>query len=158
MVERIRVVIADDHAKARRGLRALLTTAKVVEVVGEARDGQEAAQLVAEHQPDVVLMDVQMPIWDGIEATRYIKARWPEIRVVALTIRAAWQQDALSAGADAFLIKGCTGRELLAAVLESGPAGGRDQGLTGPTDAQADGRGNTERSQQLRLSPASLGS
>ncbi|MGD8623466.1 MAG: response regulator transcription factor [Anaerolineae bacterium] len=158
MVECVRVVIADDHAKARKGLRALLATAKMVEVVGEARDGQEAAQLVAECQPDVVLMDVRMPIWNGIEATRYIKARWPEIRVVALTIRAAWQQDALSAGADAFLIKGCAGRELLAAVLDSGPAGDQDQGVTGPAGAQADGQGNAESSQRLRLAPASLGS
>jgi DNA-binding NarL/FixJ family response regulator len=156
MVEHIRVLIADDHAKARRGLRALLATAKTVEVVAEAQDGHEAAQLVADCRPDVVLMDVQMPIWDGLEATRYIKARWPEVRIVALTIRAAWQEDALSAGADVFLIKGCPGQELLDAILNDWPAGHRAQTTPNPSSAQPGGSGKAENNPRLYLTPAPL--
>jgi DNA-binding NarL/FixJ family response regulator len=157
MVGCIRVLIADDHAKARRGLRALLATAKTIEVVGEARDGHEAAQLVADCRPDVVLMDVQMPIWDGIEATRYIKARWPDVRIVALTIRAGWQEDALSAGADVFLIKGCPGQELLDAVLDDWPAGRKAETTPHPAGAQlGSDSGKAENSSRLRLAPASL--
>jgi NarL family two-component system response regulator LiaR len=116
MGQHIRVLIADDHPKSRRGLRALLSTCPVVEVVCEAENGQEAARLVEEYRPDVVLMDIQMPVWDGLEATRYIKARWPEVEVIALTIHPSWQEAALSAGADLFLLKGCPSKELFAAV------------------------------------------
>jgi NarL family two-component system response regulator LiaR len=112
----IRVLIADDHAGARRGLQALLSTRSTMEVVCEAQDGREAVQRVEEYQPDVVLMDLHMPEWDGLEATRHIKARWPEVRVIALTIRATYQAAALSAGADAFLLKGCPSKELFAAI------------------------------------------
>jgi DNA-binding NarL/FixJ family response regulator len=112
----IRVLIADDHAGARRGLQALLSTRPNIEVVCEAQDGREAVQRVEEFQPDVVLMDLQMPEWDGLEATRYIKARWPEVRVIALTVRASYRAAALSAGADAFLLKGCPSKELYAAI------------------------------------------
>jgi DNA-binding NarL/FixJ family response regulator len=111
-----RVLIADDHAHSRKGLRALLSTWPAVEVVGEAEDGREAVQRVEECQPDVVLMDLQMPEWDGLKATRYIKARWPQIRVIALTIRATSRSEAMAAGVDAFLLKGCPSKELLAAI------------------------------------------
>ena len=122
MGQGIRVLIADDHQKSRKGLRALLATCPTVETIGEAENGREAARLVEERQPDVVLMDIQMPVWDGFEATRYIKARWPEVRVVALTIHAAWQPAAMSAGADTFLLKGCPSRDLFAAVLDGAQA------------------------------------
>jgi len=68
----------------------------------------------------VVVMDLHMPKWDGLEATRQIKARWPEVRVIALTVRAAYQAAALSAGADAFLLKGCPSKELFAAIQGRG--------------------------------------
>lgn len=116
MGQPIRVLIADDHAHARKGLRALLSTSPVVEVVCEAENGREAAQRVEECQPDVVIMDIQMPVWDGLEATRYIKTKWPRVAVIALTIGASWHGAALSAGADGFLLKGCPSRELIAAV------------------------------------------
>lgn len=112
----IRVLIADDHAGARKGLQALLSTRPTVEVVCEAQDGREAVRRVEECQPDVVLMDLHMPEWDGLEATRHIKARWPAIGVIALTIRATYQAAALSAGADAFLLKGCPSKELFTAI------------------------------------------
>jgi DNA-binding NarL/FixJ family response regulator len=116
MSQRIRVLIADDHAQSRKGLRALLSTCPTIEVVSEAENGREAARQVKECQPDVVIMDIRMPVWDGLEATRYIKARWPEVSVIALTIRASWRAEAMSAGADGFFLKGCSSAELLAAV------------------------------------------
>jgi YesN/AraC family two-component response regulator len=79
MQQRIRVLIADDRPSSRRGLRALLGVRSQIEIVGEAADGRQAVQLVEELQPDVVLMDVSMPVLDGLEATRLIKCRWPEV-------------------------------------------------------------------------------
>ena len=90
-----------------------------VEVVGEAADGQEAMRLVAERQPEVVLMDAQMPVIDGLEATRLIKRRWPEVRVVVLTMYPTYRVEALAAGADAFLVKGCPSEELLKAICHA---------------------------------------
>ncbi|MFN8475703.1 MAG: response regulator transcription factor [Anaerolineae bacterium] len=114
---RVRVLIADDLASTREGLRALLATYPDVEIIGEAAGGEAALRLVETCQPDVVLMDVRMRGMDGVEATRRIKDRWPEIRVVTLTIYGERRRDALAAGSDAFLLKGCPTDELLAAVL-----------------------------------------
>ncbi len=130
----IRVLIADDNTRSRNGLRALLGTARLcpppacrtgthnetwpeVEVVGEAADGQEAVRQVTECRPDVVLMDARMPKMDGLEATRLIKNRWPRIKVVVLTMYTIYRTEAVAAGADAFLAKGCPDEELLAAIL-----------------------------------------
>ena len=103
----VRVLIADDRRSARQGLRALLSFCPQIEVLDEAADGQECVDLVAERKPDVVLMDMQMPLMNGLEATRLIKSRWPEIKVIALTMYAKHRQEALAAGADVFLLKGC---------------------------------------------------
>lgn len=81
----IRVLIADDHHVVRRGLLFFLKTQKDIEVVGEAKNGVEAVRLVEELNPDIVLMDLVMPEMDGIEATKQIKARWPEVQVIILT-------------------------------------------------------------------------
>ncbi|MED3661079.1 response regulator transcription factor [Ureibacillus sp. FSL K6-8385] len=81
----IRVLIADDHHVVRRGLQFFLKTQKDIEVVGEAKNGAEALRLVEQLQPDIVLMDLVMPEMDGIEATKKIKARWPEVQVLMLT-------------------------------------------------------------------------
>jgi DNA-binding NarL/FixJ family response regulator len=89
-----------------------------VQVVGDAGTGQEAVQLVEERRPDVILMDVQMPGLDGLEATRIIKNRWPQVKVVVLTMHGSYRIDALAAGADAFLLKGCSDQDLLAAILD----------------------------------------
>ncbi|MEZ4634451.1 MAG: response regulator transcription factor [Caldilineaceae bacterium] len=95
---------------------ALLTTSPDVEVVAEASDGNEAVEQVAQHHPDVVLMDVRMPGMDGLAATRAIKKLWPQIRVVLLTMYDHYRQEAQAAGAEAYLIKGCSLDELLQAL------------------------------------------
>jgi DNA-binding NarL/FixJ family response regulator len=87
-----------------------------LEVIGEAADGQQAIHLVEERLPDVVVMDARMPIMDGMQATRLIKRRWPEVKVVVLTMYPVYRAQALAAGADAFLIKGCPPEELLEAI------------------------------------------
>ena len=112
------VLIVDDRSQAREGLKALLATAPAVQVVGEASDGKEAIDLVEQCRPDVVLLDAMMPVLDGLEATRRIKEQWPQIRVIVLTIHTALRAEALAAGADAFLVKGCPAGELLAAIME----------------------------------------
>ena len=113
----MRVLIADDRSRSRDGLRALLATWPEVEVVGEAADGQEAVRLVEECRPNVVLMDARMPGMDGLEATRLIKDGRPKVKVVVLTMYASYRADALAAGADAFLLKGCPAEELLEAIF-----------------------------------------
>jgi DNA-binding NarL/FixJ family response regulator len=113
-----RVLIADDRPRSRDGLKALLATWPEVEVVGEATNGQEAIQLVEKCSPEVVLMDAIMPVMDGLEATGVIKDRWPQVKVIMLTIHASYRDDALAAGADTFLIKGCLAADLLRAILD----------------------------------------
>ena len=121
MERQTRVLIADDQRPVREGLRSLLALSPQVEVVGEAVDGQHALHLVAECHPDVVLMDIQMPVMDGLEATQRIKSQWPEVRVIVLTIYARHRARALAAGADVFLLKGCMSEALQEAILARWP-------------------------------------
>ena len=95
----------------------MLVTQPGIEIVGEAADGREAVRLVEQCQPDVVLMDLRMPVIDGLEATRTIKGRWPQVKVIVLTMYPSHQPEALAAGADVFLVKGCTTEELFQAIL-----------------------------------------
>ena len=118
MERRIRVLIADDLQPTRLGLSALLTLCPEVELVGEAADGLEAVQLTSECLPDVVLMDMQMPVMDGLEATRHIKDKWSEVKVIALTMYSRYKTQAFSAGVDVFLLKGCATETLLDAILK----------------------------------------
>lgn len=113
----IRVLIVEDRARSRKALAALLQTCAELEVVGEATNGEQALDLVEHYHPDVVLMDVQMPQLDGIQATRAIKERWPEVRVIVLTMYRKYRGEAHRAGADAFLEKGCPANDLLAEIL-----------------------------------------
>jgi two-component system, NarL family, response regulator LiaR len=114
----IRVLIVDDHAMIRRGLRAYLLGRSDVEVVGEAGDGQEALDAVAALQPDVILMDVQMPRLNGIEAARQVRARAPDARIVMLTSYDNQEvaQTALRLGASAYLLKSVSEEDLVAAI------------------------------------------
>ena len=109
----VRVLLADDHRILREGLRRSLE-AQGVDVVGEAVDGDEAVDLADALHPDVVLMDVTMPVLDGVEATRRIHQRLPEVRVVMLTMHAdeATLARAIRAGADGYLVKDCSTDEI----------------------------------------------
>ncbi|HEX8093705.1 response regulator [Jatrophihabitans sp.] len=121
----IRVLLADDHRLVRAGLAGLLGTAPDIEVVGEAADGRQAVELSVAVAPDVILMDVSMPVLDGIEATRLIIDRDPSTRVIALTSFADKEKvnDMLASGAVGYLLKDSEPADLLAAV-RSASAGG----------------------------------
>ncbi len=116
----VRVALIDDHSIVRKGLSAILNTNKEVQLVGEAEDGQQGIELCELTQPDVVLMDLIMPRMDGIEATRVIHQRWPNIQVLVLTSFTEKEmiQGALDAGAHGYLLKNVKGRELVDAILE----------------------------------------
>src|SRR5690606_14936223 len=113
----IRLLLADDHRMLREGLRRSMTD-QGFDVVGEARDGDEAIALVEEHEPDVVLMDVTMPGVDGVEATRQIRDAFDEVRVVMLTMHADQEvlAAAIRAGASGYLVKDCSTEEIASAV------------------------------------------
>jgi len=117
-------MLVDDHGMVRKGLAAFLSNAADILLAGEARDGQEAVELCEQLRPDVVLMDLVMPKMDGVAATRLIRQRCPEVRIVALT---SFQErdlvrDALQAGAISYLLKDVTG-EALAEAIRSAHAG-----------------------------------
>lgn len=116
----IRVLIVDDHAIVRKGIRALLTESGGFEIVGEVADGQQAALAAQETQPDVILMDLLMPGMDGIEATRQITSRQPETRILVLTSFAADNKlfPAIKAGALGYLLKDSSPEELLRAIRQ----------------------------------------
>ena len=121
----IRVVVVDDHQIVRDGLVALLGALEGVEVVGAAEDGREALHVVEETKPDVVVMDIQMPQLDGIEATRFVTGRHPDTKVVMLTMN---EDDdtvlsAMRAGASGYLLKG-SGAEEVHNAIRAAAAGG----------------------------------
>ncbi len=115
---RIRVLLVDDHAVVRRGLLGFFELLDDIEVVGEAEDGRRAVELVAERRPDVVLMDLLMPVMDGIAATAEIKAAYPDVEVVALTsfIEEERVTAALEAGATGYLLKDADADDVAIAV------------------------------------------
>ena len=114
----IRVLLVDDHAMVRRGMRDFLGLHDDIEVVGEARDGAEAVEQALVLEPDIVVMDLMMPGLDGIEATSMIKKARPDIEIVALTsfIEEARVVAAIEAGASGFLLKDAEADELAAAI------------------------------------------
>ena len=112
----IRLVIADDRRRTRRALCSLLATHAGFEVVGEAADGEEAVGSVERLRPDLVLLDIWMPGLDGVAAIARIKARWPSVRVVCHSLAVERGEEALAAGADAFVCKGTATAELLGAL------------------------------------------
>jgi DNA-binding NarL/FixJ family response regulator len=100
----IRVLLVDDSTQSRRALRALLS-ASGVSVAGEAANGAEGLQLAERLQPDLVIMDIRMPVMDGLDATRLLKQRWPRMSVLMLSLEDN-PTGAFAAGADAFILKG----------------------------------------------------
>jgi len=118
MNDQIRVLIVDDHTIVRTGLRLLLEAEQDISVVGEALNGLDALKLVEIHLPDVVLMDITMPVMDGLESTRQIKARWPEIKVLVLTMHRSDEYffEMLKTGASGYILKGAETGDLIHAV------------------------------------------
>jgi len=121
-----RILICDDESRTRDALKALLLAREMtqdtaaspaIQVVGEARDGEEAIRLTDIYQPEVVVIDACMPGMSGLEATRLIKKNWPWVKVVMLTMYSEQRQAALDAGVDIFLNKGCLAEKLFDAIL-----------------------------------------
>jgi NarL family two-component system response regulator LiaR len=114
----IRVMIVDDHDMVRRGLAAFLKAKSDLELVGEARDGQEALHVCQEVQPDVILMDLVMPEMTGAAATQAIRERCPDVQVIALTSFEDRElvQEALQAGAISYLLKNVSADDLAEAI------------------------------------------
>jgi DNA-binding NarL/FixJ family response regulator len=114
----IRVLVVDDHRLVRAGLITLLGAADDIEVVGEAADGTEGVEVAGTVEPDVVLMDLSMPVLDGVAATRQLLTELPDTKVLALTSFSDRQRvaDVIAAGATGYLLKDCAPDELLAAV------------------------------------------
>ena len=117
----IRVLITDDHGVVRQGLRMFLSLDPDIEVVGEAENGQEAVSMARELKPDVVLMDLLMPVMDGIEATRAIRSEMSDVEVIALTsvLEDSSVTGAVRAGAIGYLLKDTDAEELHRAIREA---------------------------------------
>ena len=118
---RVRILLADDHTVVRQGLRKLLEERPDWEVIAEAGDGREAIRLAEQHKPDVAILDVAMPLLNGIEATRQITKRVPSTRVLVLSMHAdeAYVTQILQAGATGYLLKDSADVDLLKAVGEA---------------------------------------
>ena len=114
----MRVIICDDQTIVRDGLAMLLKLEPDIDIVGTAEDGAEAVEMVAAKKPELILMDLKMPIMNGVEATRQIVAKYPEVKVLVLTTYAddEWVFDAIQAGASGYLLKDTPREELIKAV------------------------------------------
>ncbi len=114
----IKILIADDHKIVRDGLRSLLENKKEFVVVAEAENGQIAVELAKEHVPDCIIMDITMPVLNGIEATRQILAKLPDIKIIALSVHddKRFVLETLKAGASGYLLKDCAFEELIMAI------------------------------------------
>ena len=117
-IEQISVLICDDQAVVREGLAAILSTVTHINVVGLAGQGQEALDLIVQEQPDVVLMDLNMPVMNGVQATRRIREQFPQVAVLVLTTYATdeWLFDAVRAGAAGYLLKDTRRDDLVRAI------------------------------------------
>jgi DNA-binding NarL/FixJ family response regulator len=115
---RIKVLIADDHQLFREGLVNLLSDADDIEVIGQAKDGKETIERARKLNPDVILIDIGMPLMNGIDATRILKKENPALKIVAVSMHSDRQfvKGILEAGADGYLLKNCTYRQLIDAV------------------------------------------
>ena len=116
-----RVLIVDDHEVFRKGLKAVLDYQSDMEVIGEAEDGEKAVALTRELHPDIILMDVKMPVMDGAEATRRILAEMPDVKILALSIYAddGFMDGIMLAGAKGYILKGCDSEELSDIIRET---------------------------------------
>ncbi len=128
---KFRVLLVDDATEVRRDLGTALSISGELEIVGEAANGEEAIQLTETLNPDAILMDLEMPVLDGYEATRCIKTRHPGCRIVALTVHdyEAARVKAHEAGVDAFLIKGAPVQSIVQTLLENLTQPGQVKGV-----------------------------
>ncbi len=117
-MSQIRVLIADDHVIVREGIHALLEVQPDIEVVGEVTNGEEAVNKAKEIQPDIVLMDITMPVMNGLEATKLIRQQSPEVRILVLTMHESddYFFKILEAGASGYFVKGGSSSELVSAL------------------------------------------
>jgi len=141
----IRVLICDDQDVVREGLRSILGTAPGIDVVALAENGARAVELFERHKPDVVLMDLNMPVMNGIQATRRLREKYPDARILALTTYDAdeWVFDVIRAGAAGYLLKDTPRAELIRAI--EGTANGLtfvDPNVAGKLFARVSARGN----------------
>lgn len=115
----VRVVLADDHALIRQGLRAMLDSSDEVEVVAEASNGRELIEQVRTHFPEVVVVDIRMPEMDGLEAVRRIKKHHPQVYAMMLTVHdeEAYVHEAIKAGASGYLLKTVSSEELIKGIV-----------------------------------------
>lgn len=115
---KIKVALVDDHSLIREGLRYLLEKSGFIKVVAEAANGLQSLNMLDAWRPDVVVMDISMPEFNGIEATREISRRWPDIKVVILSVHSTAEHvhQAFAAGAKGYVLKESIGRELLKAI------------------------------------------
>ena len=116
----MRILIADDQKHARNGLKALLSASMSQPEIWEAANGLEAERIAEEVHPDLVLMDVRMPEVDGLAATRWIKSRFPTVKILVLSLHAGSEQPAREAGADGFVSKCESPETLLGAIAALG--------------------------------------
>lgn len=118
MILKIRVLLADDHPMFRSGLKSVLLADRNFEIIGEASTGEEAVLEALEKEPDVVLMDINMPLLDGIQATKQIKERKPQIQVLILTMYSdeAYLKEGLNVGASGYVLKRVVDTELITAI------------------------------------------
>jgi len=153
----IKVLIADDHQLFREGLVNLLSTASDIEVIAEAKDGNETTEKTVQLKPDVALIDIGMPGMNGIEATKILKKEIPAVKIIALSMHSDKQfvKGILEAGADGYLLKNCTYRQLIDAIysvisgkkyLSDEITGMVIKGYLEPSDA--DSEGNVELSER----------
>jgi len=117
-MNKIRVLLADDHTILRDGIRALLDDQADIEVIGEAQDGQATVKMTAQLLPDVVVMDIAMPLLNGLEATRQIQRDFPQVRVLILTMHEneEYIRQVLAAGALGYVLKDAAAHDLLGAI------------------------------------------
>ena len=117
-MNKIRVLLADDHTILRDGIRALLDDQADIEVIGEAEDGLSTVKMVAKLKPDVVIMDIAMPMLNGLEATRQIQRDYPQVKVLILTMHEneEYIRQVLAAGALGYVLKDAAARDLLGAI------------------------------------------
>jgi YesN/AraC family two-component response regulator len=110
------MMVVEDNLRARQALTAFISLQTGIKVSAEASNGLEAINLIKGCTPDIVVMDMQMPVMDGLEATKIIKKNWPQIKIVVLTLYPNYQPEAMSAGADVFLVKGCSVDEIISTI------------------------------------------